>query len=185
MLAKRSVARMCTTIMSRCDVVIAAENADIADTHLNMGLAAADGCNSIWLFHLGFLRTKDLLFNAQLLTASQALDLDLVTQVVPQKNLDQAVDDYVRALQLKPTRALQLTKVAVNFHMKQLVLSALESGLNLLEKSNFSIEHKVPLPGSRKGRRPQVRHGTPDGSVFSDNSLWRFTGLCSVRTTSA
>jgi enoyl-CoA hydratase len=37
---------MSTTIASLCDVVIASDLATTADTHLNMALGAADGCNA-------------------------------------------------------------------------------------------------------------------------------------------
>lgn len=147
---------MCTTIMSLCDVVIAADSADIADTHLYMGLAAADGCNAIWPFHMGFMRTKDLLFNATSLSAQEAKELGLVTRVVPAGELDHAVDDYIEALQRKPVRALQLTKIATNFQMKQLVWPALESGLNLLELSNFSKEHKEAVQAFNERKKPAL-----------------------------
>ena len=137
-----AVRGMCTTIMSLCDVVIAAEDAHIADTHLDIGLAAADGCNAIWPFLLGFAKAKDLLFNARVLSAAQACDLGLVTRVVPLDQLDVSVEAYLAGLKTKPIRALQQSKIAINFQMKQLVLPALESGLNLLELSNFSQEHR-------------------------------------------
>jgi enoyl-CoA hydratase len=133
---------MCATIVSLCDVVIAADTATLADTHLNMGLAAADGCNAIWPFIVGFARAKDLLFNATVLTACEAHGLGLVTQVVPEAALDSAVAAYVDGLLRRPARALQWTKMAVNAQMKQLVWPAIESGLNLLEMSNFSTDHR-------------------------------------------
>lgn len=137
-----AVRGMCATIMSLCDVVIAAEDAHVADTHVDIGLAGADGCNAIWPFLLGYAKAKDLLFNATVLSAHEAERLGLVTKVVPLDALDREVDAYVAGLQTKPIRALQLTKMAVNFQMKQLVWPALESGLNLLELSNFSGEHR-------------------------------------------
>ncbi len=136
---------MCTTIMSLCDAVIAADSANIADSHLGVGLAAADGCNAIWPLHVGYLRTKDLLFNATVLSATEAKDLGLVTRVVPRADLDAAVEEYVMALERQPIRALQMTKIAVNNQMKQLVWPSLENGLNLLEMSNFSKEHQAAI----------------------------------------
>lgn len=137
-----AVRGMCATVMSLCDVVIAAEDANIADTHVDIGLAAADGCNAIWPFLLGFAKAKDLLFNARVLGAAEACALGLVTKVVPLDQLDASIEAYVAGLKTKPIRALQQTKMAVNFQMKQIVLPALESGLNLLELSNFSQEHR-------------------------------------------
>ena len=132
---------MCATIASLCDVIIAADTATLADTHISMGLAAADGCNAIWPFIIGFAKTKDLLFNATVLSATDALALGLVTQVVPLAELDAAVKRYVDGLLTRPSRALQWTKMAVNAQMKQQVWPAIENGLNLLEMSNFSNDH--------------------------------------------
>lgn len=99
---------MCTTIVSLCDVVIASDRADIADTHMNMALAAADGCNAIWPFKMGFAKTKDLLFNATALSAQEAKELGLVQYVVAHDELDRFVDDFVAGLMQRSIRGLQV-----------------------------------------------------------------------------
>ena len=144
---------MCATIASLCDVIIADDTASLADTHINMGLAAADGCNAIWPYIVGFAQTKDLLFNATVLSAADALALGLVTQVVPAAELDAAVARYVAGLLARPARALQWTKMAVNAQMKQQVWPAIESALNLLEMSNFSADHRKLLDAFEARRR--------------------------------
>jgi enoyl-CoA hydratase len=137
--------------------VIAADTATLADSHVNMGLAAADGCNAIWPFLVGFARTKDLLFNARVLTAADALAIGLVTRVVPAAELDEATERYVQDLLARPARTLQLTKMAVNFQLKQLVWPAIENALNLLEMSNFSAEHRSLVAQFEQRQRPK-RH---------------------------
>ena len=144
---------MCATIASLCDVIIADDTASLADTHINMGLAAADGCNAIWPYIVGFAKTKDLLFNATVLSAAEALALGLVTRVVPEAELDAAVARYVAGLLARPARALQWTKMAVNAQMKQQVWPAIESALNLLEMSNFSAQHREMLDAFEARRR--------------------------------
>ena len=144
-----AVRGMCATIMSLCDIVIAADDAHIADSHVDIGLAAADGCNAIWPFLLGFSKAKELLFNATVLSAHDAEKLGLVTRVVAKSELEAEVAAYVARLKQKPMRALQQTKMAVNFQMKQLVWPALESGLHLLEMSNFSDEHRARVDAFR------------------------------------
>ncbi len=144
---------MCATIVSLCDVVIAADTATLGDTHLNMGLAAADGCNAIWPFIVGFAKAKDLLFNATVLTATEAHRLGLITQIVAEAGLDAAVASYVDGLLRRPARALQWTKMAVNAQMKQAVWPSIESGLNLLEMSNFSADHRKLLDAFEARKR--------------------------------
>ena len=150
---------MCATIVSLCDAVIAGETASLADTHLTMGLAAADGCNAVWPFIIGFARTKHLLFNATALSAAEALELGLVTAVVPDAELATAVDRYVADLLAQPARALQWTKMAVNFQMKQLVWPAIENALNLLEMSNFSADHRRLIDAFERRERGGGRAG--------------------------
>lgn len=145
---------MCATIVSLCDIVIASSTARIGDTHTKMALAAADGCNAIWPFIFGFQKTKDLLFNAKILSAEEAQHLGLITYVVEPADLDSAVADYVTKLQKGSIRTLQLTKMAVNFQMKQVVLPALENALNLLELSNFHPDHKEAVLAFNEKRRP-------------------------------
>lgn len=154
---------MCATIASLCDVVIAGRSATLADSHVNMGLAAADGCNAIWPFLVGFAKTKHLLFNATVLSAEEAQAIGLVTIVVPDDELDAAVASYVAGLLERPARALQWTKMAVNFQMKQIVWPAIENGLNLLEMSNFSGDHKK-LVADFEARKRVARQMRMQGS---------------------
>lgn len=145
---------MCATIVALCDVVIAAESATLADTHVNMGLAAADGCNAIWPFYMGFGRAKDFLFNARVLSAKAAQELGLVNEVVPDAELDDRIAAYISELSLRPARTLRLTKIAFNHQMKLLVWPSIENALNLLELSNFSPEHRELVDRFNNRKRP-------------------------------
>lgn len=88
-----------------------------------------------------------------MLSATEALALGLVTQVVPVAELDAAVARYVAGLLARPARVLQWTKMAVNAQMKQQVWPAIESALNLLEMSNFSAEHRKLLDAFETRRK--------------------------------
>jgi enoyl-CoA hydratase len=141
---------MCATIAALCDVVIGSTQARLGDTHLRLGLAAADGCSAIWPFIVGLQRAKDLLFRAKILSAKEAHELGLITILTEPEALDKAVDDYVAELLAGPIRGIQLTKMAFNFQLKQLVLPAIENALNLLELSNFSDEHRRAVAAFRE-----------------------------------
>jgi len=148
---------MCATIVALCDIVIAADTATLADTHTNVALAAADGANVIWPLIVGFHRAKDLLLTGRALSAHEALELGLVNQVVPAAELDAAVDTYPARLLEGPVRALQWTKMGVNFQMKQIVWPALENALNLLEMSNFHPDHDEAVNAFNEKRRANYR----------------------------
>jgi enoyl-CoA hydratase len=143
---------MCATLVALCDIVIAATDATLADTHINMALAAADGANVIWPLIVGYHRAKDLLFTGRALSAAEALELGLINTVVPMEQLDATVDEYAQRLISGPARALQWTKMGVNFQMKQIVWPALENALNLLELSNFHADHAAAVEAFNKAR---------------------------------
>jgi enoyl-CoA hydratase len=148
---------MCATIVALCDIVIASDSATLADTHTNMALAAADGANVIWPLIIGFHRAKDLLLTGRVLSARDAEKLGLVNVVVAPDELDATVDDYVAKLAAGPMRALQWTKMSVNFQLKQIVLPALENALNLLEMSNFHPDHLEAVQAFTEKRPPNYQ----------------------------
>src|SRR2546428_8890981 len=71
------------TLALFCDIIIAAENARLGDTHIKVGLVAGDGGAVIWPLLVGVAKAKELLFTGDLLEAREAERIGLVNRVVP------------------------------------------------------------------------------------------------------
>ncbi|MEM9132333.1 MAG: enoyl-CoA hydratase-related protein [Actinomycetota bacterium] len=74
-----------------CDVRVAAEGAKLSAAYTARGLVPESG--GTWLLPriVGWSAAAELLFTARTLTAAEALDLGLVSRVVPGAELDEAV----------------------------------------------------------------------------------------------
>ena len=97
-----------------CDVVFAAASARFSEIFVNRGLALDYA--GTWLLPrlVGLQRAKDLAFRGDLLSASEALEMGLVLEVVPDELLGRRVSEYARALAAKPPIALSMIKRGLN-----------------------------------------------------------------------
>jgi len=70
------------TIATLCDIVVAWEDAKIADPHVQLGLVAGDGGIISWSQSIGLNRAKRYLFTGERITGRKAYELGLVTDLV-------------------------------------------------------------------------------------------------------
>src|SRR3712207_3913495 len=78
---------LCATIALLCDVIVAAEDARLGDTHVNVGLVAGDGGAVIWPLLVGVARAKEYLMTGKLITGTEAAAMGLVNHAVPREEL--------------------------------------------------------------------------------------------------
>ena len=76
-----------------CDIIIASDEAKIGDPHVSVGLVAGDGGALIWPQLVGYAKAKKYLLTGELMTATEAERIGLVSDVVPRAELDAAVED--------------------------------------------------------------------------------------------
>jgi len=130
------------TIALFCDVVIAAENARIGDTHVRVGLVAGDGGAVIWPLLVGVNRAKELLMTGRLLGAAEAERIGLVNRVVPQGEALSAAQEVARELADGPALAIRWTKASVNKLIRERMNLILDYSLNVENMSMGSADHK-------------------------------------------
>lgn len=70
------------TIATLSDIVVAWKGAKLADTHVNVGLAAGDGGVISWSQSIGVNRAKRYLLTGDVITGEQAYQWGLVTELV-------------------------------------------------------------------------------------------------------
>jgi 2-(1,2-epoxy-1,2-dihydrophenyl)acetyl-CoA isomerase len=101
------------TMALAADFVIATEEASFVTAFGKIG--AIPDAGVMWLLaqHVGLLRAKDIVLRARTLTAAQALDLGLYTEVVPKAGFDDAVNGLVAELAQGATLAMAFAKHAL------------------------------------------------------------------------
>jgi 2-(1,2-epoxy-1,2-dihydrophenyl)acetyl-CoA isomerase len=97
-----------------CDLVIAAESARFIEVFVRRGIIPDAGGAYLLARLVGPQRAKELLFFGDDVPADRAVELGLVNRVVPDADLDTAVEEWVQRLVVAPTRALAQTKALVN-----------------------------------------------------------------------
>ena len=142
------------TIALLCDVVVAAENAVIGDPHVKVGLVAGDGGALIWPQLIGYAKAKRYLFTGDLLTAAEAERIGLISEVVPDADLDASVYGLAEHLAAGPLKAMNWTKVVANLPLKALFHAHFDAGVAYESMSNLSADHQEAVAAFREKRKP-------------------------------
>jgi enoyl-CoA hydratase/carnithine racemase len=107
----------CSVAVS-CDIVLIAETAFLADTHVNIGLVCGDGGAVAWPLMMSLLKAKEYLFTGDRIPAAEAVALGLANRVVPGDTLLDEAKALAHRLADQPAQAIQETKRALNLHLQ-------------------------------------------------------------------
>ncbi|GAA4025149.1 enoyl-CoA hydratase/isomerase family protein [Streptomyces plumbiresistens] len=97
-----------------CDLIVAAEDARIADGHARFGLLPAIGGAHLLSRALGPHKAKELLFTGDTFTGAQLAELGLVNRAVPGDRLEEAVTTLAESLAERSPSGLARMKEMVN-----------------------------------------------------------------------
>ena len=147
------------TLALACDCIVAARSAVLADPHVQVGLAAGDGGCLVWPLALGPARAKRFLLTGDRLSAEEAYQFGLVTDLVdtPDEALPAARALAARMAALPPL-AVQGTKKALRNVMR----------LRAAEVVDLAFSYEIRSAGSEdlleaidavESRRPGVYQG--------------------------
>ena len=93
-----------------CDLVFAAESAQLGDAHSNFGVFPGAGGAAILPRRIGLNRAKYLLFSGEHVSAREMMDWGLVNTVVPDAELHDAVQAFTDKLADKSPAVLRRMK---------------------------------------------------------------------------
>jgi enoyl-CoA hydratase/carnithine racemase len=99
-----------TTMLAHCDFVYAAESARFQLPFVNLGLVPEFGSSYLLPLRFGHVTAAKLILLGQPFDASQAAELGLVTQVVPDDKLLATATESAQTLAAKPPAAVQACK---------------------------------------------------------------------------
>jgi enoyl-CoA hydratase len=112
-----------------CDLIVAAEDARFGEPEIRYGSGPVA---LIMPFVLGQKKTNELLFTGDTIDATEAHRCGLVNRVVPNDELERAVEELVRRIAPAPLAVLKLTKLALLRAYEAMGLrSAVASNLDL------------------------------------------------------
>jgi enoyl-CoA hydratase len=102
------------TIALSCDLIVMAERATLADTHVKVGIVAGDGGTVLWPNALGHAKAKQYLLTGKPMAAAEAERMGLVNEVVPSDELLARAREIAAELANGPRFAIEWTKQAIN-----------------------------------------------------------------------
>lgn len=145
------------TLALFCDVVIMAEEAYIADTHVSVGLAAGDGGAIIWPLLMPVNRAKYYLMTGERLTGQQAQQMGLINETVPLAELLPRARALAERFANGPTWAIRCTKTSVNKVLRERLNLIIDSSM-ALEMWTFGTEdHREAATAFVEKRAPQFK----------------------------
>lgn len=124
-----------------CDVRIAAASATFIEVFVNVGLVPDSGSTFMLPRLVGLGRAAELAFTGRKVSADEGLQMGLVNQVVPDAELAAATQKLAQKLASLPTRAIGLTKRALNRAWTSDLESQLEYEAALQTTASKSADH--------------------------------------------
>jgi enoyl-CoA hydratase len=125
------------SLVALSDIVYIAEDAYLADPHVQVGLVAADGGPLTWPLHISLLLAKEYALTGVRIPAARAVELGLANHVAADP-LAEAVSCANRIMEL-PQQAVESTKRVLNVHLERAVLATLDFALTA-ENQSFQTE---------------------------------------------
>jgi enoyl-CoA hydratase len=146
------------TIALFCDVVVAAEDATFADSHVAVGLVAGDGGAVMWPLIMPFGAAKWYLLTGDRISGTEAARLGMVLKAVPADELVAEGEKLARRLADGAPLAVQGTKATLNRILKSRMDLVLDYGL-LIEGATFVSEDHAEASQAFVAKRPPVFRG--------------------------
>jgi len=139
------------------DVRIAAESASFIYGFTGIGLSADSGTSLALPLLTGLARAAELAFTNRTVTAPEALEMGLVNRVVPDSELMDQARELAASLASGPTRAIGLSKRALNHSVLGSLEATLEYEAQLQEIAGRSEDHAEGLAAFLEKRQPKFR----------------------------
>lgn len=138
-----------------CDIRIAAESASFIEAFINVGLAPDSGSTFMLPRLIGVARALEMTFTGRKVTAAEALQIGLVNQVVPDDQLAAATKKLADKLASLPTKAIGLTKRAINASWRADLETQLDYEAMLQTTAGQTHDHREGVTAFLEKRPPK------------------------------
>lgn len=137
-----------------CDLIIASEEASLAEIFVNIGLVMDSGSSYFLPRLVGSAKAFELATMGTKVMASEALDMGLVNKVVPASQLDTTVAQTVAYYAAAPTKAIGLMKKMLNLSYQSSLEEMLEYEALYQEIAGRTQDNKEGVQAFLEKRKP-------------------------------
>lgn len=111
------------------DIVLAADDVVLQDSHLPQGVVPGDGAHVVWEHLLGANRCRYFLYTEQKMTAAEAKAAGVIGEILPRAQLLPRAWEHALRLAAKPIQTLRYTRILLTQPIKKKMLDQLGYGL--------------------------------------------------------
>ncbi len=140
-----------------CDIRIAAHSASFIQAFINVGLVPDSGGTFMLPRLIGISRAMELACTGRKVEADEALQIGLVNRVVPDDELPAATMELAQNLANLPTRAIGLTKRAINAAWNTDLEAQLEYEAMLQSTACQTHDHREGVMAFLEKRKPEFK----------------------------
>jgi enoyl-CoA hydratase/carnithine racemase len=144
-----------TTMLTHCDFVYAGENAKFQMPFINLGVVPEFGSSWSLPARIGHLRASELVLSGLPFDAGRAVELGLITRVVPDQDLLTTATEAARKLAAKPAGALQASKKLMKQPFRAQMKAAMTAENEAFSEQVRSEEAKEALTAFLEKRQPR------------------------------
>ncbi len=132
------------------DLVLIADSAFFADTHVAMGLVAGDGGAAFWPLYMGMLKAKEYILLGDRIPAPLAVEIGLANRAVADDQLMPEALKLAHRLAALPRQAMQETKRALNIHLQAAINLVAPFALSAEAESFATDDIRATIEGFKK-----------------------------------
>jgi 2-(1,2-epoxy-1,2-dihydrophenyl)acetyl-CoA isomerase len=138
-----------------CDVIVAAEEAQLIEIFINIGLVPDSGSSFFLPRYIGMNKAFELCSMGNKLKASEAVAIGLINEAVPAAELDSAVRTYTDFYAKAPTKSIGLIKRMLNKAMTSSLDDMLDYEAYCQEIAGSSEDYKEGVRAFLEKGKPQ------------------------------
>jgi enoyl-CoA hydratase/carnithine racemase len=143
-----------TTLLTHCDFVYAGESSKFKLPFVDLGLVPEFGSSWSLPARSGYIRAAELFLLAQPFSAEVAVEVGLVTRVVPHTELSATVTQTAEKLAAKPIGALRATKKLLKRSSRELADQAIRAEVEEFSSRVRSAEVREVFTAFMEKRKP-------------------------------
>ncbi|HEY8607212.1 MAG TPA: enoyl-CoA hydratase [Noviherbaspirillum sp.] len=149
-----------TTMLMHCDLVYAAENAKFSMPFTQLGLCPEFASSMLFPAMVGYQRAAEKLLLGEAFLADEALDIGLVSRVLPAADLLQFAQSQAAKLAALPASSLRVTKALLKGGQAQAVQAR-------MQEENKHFGEMLGAPEAKEAFTAFFEKRRPDFSKFA------------------
>jgi len=143
-----------TTLLTHCDFVYSGESSKFKLPFVDLGLVPEFGSSWSLPARSGYIRAAELFLLAQPFSAEVAVEVGLVTRVVPDTELSATVTQTAEKLAAKPIGALRATKTLLKRSSREQIDQAIQAEVEEFSSRVRSAEVREVFTAFMEKRKP-------------------------------